>query len=412
MLPVIRRSAWLMILTGGVATAALAASISPVAASPSTRLRHQVSTSFRGSTAHAIHYRVRIPGGPTLSRHPAATSRPASNEKVLTTQTLLAQVGPGFQYQTRFYVTQPIGVHGVEPGDLVVRAGGDPTLTSSELGLLAKDLRKLGLRRVAGDLVIDDSRYNHSTRAPGWKGGFLPHESGPIDAFSVDSDSHGSSASYLADPTLANAAIFRKALHKAKVKVGGGDVAGRLPKGSRRILTHRSEQLSKIVGETLTVSDNYNAEMMLREAGFQDSGKGTRTSGVAAVEKEAARLHVRLGHVVDGSGLSYDDKESPVAMLRWLRAIRRTSTADLIYNSMPTSCRTGTLEFRLCGTHVAGRVHAKTGTLDHVVALSGWTHTRSGTLVTFSFLLSGVRSLSSAQQHLDAAVSRLARYRF
>jgi D-alanyl-D-alanine carboxypeptidase/D-alanyl-D-alanine-endopeptidase (penicillin-binding protein 4) len=116
--------------------------------------------------------------------------------------------------------------------------------------------------------------------------------------------------------------------------------------------------------------------------------------------------------VVDGSGLSYDDKESPLAMLRWLRAIRRTSTAQLVYGSVPTSCRTGTLEFRLCGTHVAGRVHAKTGTLDHVVALSGWTHTRSGALVTFSFLLSGVRSLSSAQQHLDAAVSRLARYRF
>jgi D-alanyl-D-alanine carboxypeptidase/D-alanyl-D-alanine-endopeptidase (penicillin-binding protein 4) len=410
---VTRRCAWLTLLTGLVAAAAVTASTAPAAASASTRLRHQVSLAFRGSTAHAVHYRVRIPGGPTLSRHPTETSRPASNEKVLTTQTLLAAVGPNFAYQTRFYVTEPIGSHGVEPGDLVVRGGGDPTLTSSELGLLAKDLRRrLGLRRVAGDLVIDDTRYNHSTRAPGWKSGFLPHESGPIDAFSVDSDSHGSSASYLASPTLANAAIFRKALHKAKVRVSGRDAARRLPKRAHKILTHRSGQLSQIVGETLTVSDNYNAEMMLREAGFQHSGKGTRTSGVAAIKAEAARLHVKLGHVVDGSGLSYDDKESPVSMVRWLQAIRRTPNADLIYNSVPTSCRTGTLEFRLCGTHVAGRVHAKTGTLDHVVALSGWTHTRSGVLVTFSFLLSRVRSLSSAQQHLDAAVSRLARYRF
>jgi D-alanyl-D-alanine carboxypeptidase/D-alanyl-D-alanine-endopeptidase (penicillin-binding protein 4) len=409
----IRRSAWLTLLTALVAAAAVTASIAPAAASASTRLRHQVSTAFRGSTAHAVHYRVGIPGGPTLSRHPTAKSRPASNEKLLTTQTLLAQVGPNFSYQTRFYVTEPIGRHGLERGDLVVRGGGDPTLTSSELGLLTKDLhRKFGLRRVAGDLVIDDTRYNHATRAPGWKSGFLPKQSGPIDAFSVDSDSHGSSASYLADPTLANAEILRKALHQARIRVSGDDVAGRLPRGARKILTHRSGRLSGIVGETLTVSDNYNAEMMLREAGFQRSGKGTRTSGVAAVRAEAAKLHVKLGHVVDGSGLSYDDKESPLAMLRWLRAIRRTSTADLIYDSVPTSCRTGTLEFRLCGTDVAGRVHAKTGTLDHVVALSGWTHTRSGVLVTFSFLLSGVRSLSSAQQHLDAAVSRLARYLF
>jgi D-alanyl-D-alanine carboxypeptidase/D-alanyl-D-alanine-endopeptidase (penicillin-binding protein 4) len=414
---VIRRSAWLTLLTAAIASAALAASIAPATGSAtgsaSTRLRHQVSSAFRGSTAHTVHYRVRIPGGPTLSRRPTSRSRPASNEKVLTTQTLLAQVGPNFAYRTSFYVTRPIGVHGVEPGDLVVHAGGDPTLTSSELGLLAKDLhRKLGLRRVAGDLVIDDSRYDHATRASGWKAGFLPHQSGPIDAFSVDSDSRGSSASYLADPTLANAAILRKALHHAKVTVSGHDVAGRLRNGAQLVLIHRSGKLSKIVRETLTVSDNYNAEMMLREAGYQHSGTGTRTSGVAAVEAEAARLHVRLGHVVDGSGLSYDDEESPITMLRWLRAIRRTSTADLVYDSMPTSCRTGTLEFRLCGTHVAGRVHAKTGTLDHVVALSGWTHTRSGVLVTFSFLLSGVRSLNAAQQHLDAAVSRLARYQF
>jgi D-alanyl-D-alanine carboxypeptidase/D-alanyl-D-alanine-endopeptidase (penicillin-binding protein 4) len=401
---VLRRPALLAMLTGLAASAALVASMAPAAASSSTRLRHQVSAAFSGSTAHEVHYQVNIANGPSLSRRPTSRSRPASNEKLLTTQTLLSQVGPDFQYATRFYVTGPISPTGVEDGDLVVLAGGDPTLTSSELGLLAKDLHNDGLRRVTGNLVIDDSRYNHFTRAPGWKAHFVPDETGPIDAFSVDSDSHSHAASYLANPTLANAAILRKALHHAKVKVNGSTVAGRRPKGSTKILTHHSETLGKIVQETLTVSDNYNAEMMLREAGFQRSEKGTRANGVAAITATARRLGVHLGHVVDGSGLSYDDSESPRAIVSWLRAIRHSSTAQVVYDSVPTSCRTGTLEFRLCGRHVGGRVHAKTGTLDHVVALSGWTHTRSGALVTFSFLLSKVRSISTAQHHLDAAV--------
>jgi D-alanyl-D-alanine carboxypeptidase/D-alanyl-D-alanine-endopeptidase (penicillin-binding protein 4) len=357
-----------------------------------------------------VHYTVQIAGGPALSRRPTLMSRPASNEKLLTTQTLLAEVGPGFHYRTRFYVTAPVDSNGVEAGNLVVRGGGDPTLTSSELTLIGKELHADGLRRVTGQLVIDDSRYNHWTRAPGWKHGFLPNETGPIDAFAVDSDAHGHSAAYLADPTLANAALLRQALHHAHIKVAGSDKVGRVPAGATLIRTHRSGRLRDIVRETLTVSDNFNAEMMLREAGFQRSGKGTRSTGVAAIRAEAARLGVRLGRVEDGSGLSYDDAESPRAISSWLRAIRGTSTRQVVYDAVPTSCRTGTLEFRLCGSHVAGRVHAKTGTLDHVVALSGWTHTRSGQLVTFSFLLSKVRSLSEAQQHLDAAVSRLARY--
>jgi D-alanyl-D-alanine carboxypeptidase len=309
------------VVVGLAGIAVSVAAAAPASASPSSRLRHQVSASFRGSTARDVHYNVQISGGPTLTRHSNLTSRPASNEKLITTETLLAQVGPGFEYRTTFYVTAPVGSDGVEHGDLIVVGGGDPTLTSSELGLLGKDLHRDGLHRVTGNLVIDDSRYNHWTTAPGWKHGFLPDESGPIDAFSVDSDAHGHSSSYLADPTLANAKILRKELHHAHIAISGSDKAGRLPAGATQFRVHRSGPLSQIVRETLIVSDNYNAEMMLREAGFQASGKGTRSSGIAAIRTEAKHLHVKLGRIEDGSGLSYLDAESPHDITRWLHAI-------------------------------------------------------------------------------------------
>jgi D-alanyl-D-alanine carboxypeptidase/D-alanyl-D-alanine-endopeptidase (penicillin-binding protein 4) len=394
----------------GIAPPAAAAVRTPRRAQSLATLARAVHSAFSGSTATDVHYRIDIAGSQPIRHDSTLTSHPASNEKLLTTQTLLAEVGPTFHYHTRIYATAPLDSAGVEHGDLVVLAGGDPALTSSTLSSLATRLHQAGLRHVTGHLVIDDSRYNHQTRAPGWKHDFVPGQTGPIDAFSVNSNTGGHSAAYLRDPTLANAQIFRTALHHAHITVHGTDTTGLLPVGATLIGSHASAPLQVIVEKTLDVSDNFSAEMMLREAGYQRSGIGTRSTGVAAVLAEAHRLGVTLGHVADGSGLSYADEESPRAMIGWLHAVRSQPTFPVVYDGVPTSCRSGTLRYRLCGSHVAGRVHAKTGTLDHVVALSGWTHTRDGRLVTFSFLLSHVRSLYAAQQHLDAAVSRLARY--
>jgi D-alanyl-D-alanine carboxypeptidase/D-alanyl-D-alanine-endopeptidase (penicillin-binding protein 4) len=168
-----------------------------------------------------------------------------------------------------------------------------------------------------------------------------------------------------------------------------------------------------MVTQTLTYSDNFYAEMLLREAGAARSGHGCLATGVAAVRALAATMGVRLGVVKDGSGLSYDDRESPATLRAWLHAATRLATYPDIYSTvyfgLAISCETGTLQERLCGPHTTGRVHAKTGTLDHVVALSGVTFTHSGRRVTFSFLLSGIHNMAKATRHLDAAVAVLAR---
>jgi D-alanyl-D-alanine carboxypeptidase/D-alanyl-D-alanine-endopeptidase (penicillin-binding protein 4) len=367
------------------------------------RLATQVRQAISGSTAHHPDYAFAVGGVGTIAHHAATGTAPASTEKLLTTVTLLSEAGSGFQYSTVVSATGPVVGHTVE-GDLVLRGSGDPTLTRANLHGLARRLRALGVSRVSGHVVVDDSRYDHATLAPGWKRSFVPEETGPVDAFTVDRNTWRGGSSFDHDPTHANASLWRTVLTKGHIRVRHAIHFGAPAAATQALVRHRSAPLSEIVAHTLTVSDNFDAEMMLREAGARRSGHGTRTTGIAAVRAQAAAMDVRVGKIHDGSGLSYDDRESPAQLVAWLTAARSLTGYQTLYAALPVSCRTGTLVHRLCGHRVNGIVHAKTGTLDGVNALAGWTTTSAGHPVTFAVLLSGVHNYSRGIAHLDAAV--------
>jgi D-alanyl-D-alanine carboxypeptidase/D-alanyl-D-alanine-endopeptidase (penicillin-binding protein 4) len=368
-----------------------------------------VRNALRHSTAKHADYKISIAGIGTISHSPNTSSAPASNEKIFTTGALLARVGPTYRYDTQvFGAAQP--VDGTLDGDLVLVGSGDPTLTRGNLGGLAHRLYASGLRRVTGRLVIDDSRYSHDTRAPGWKHDFLPDESGAVDAFSVNNDDWESGAAFLADPSVANAGLWRAALKAAGIHVAGATDIGLAPVNLVPLAAHSSRPLSAIVKVTLHESINYYAEMMLRELGWQYSGRGSRASGTAALRKYARGVSLPVGNVLDGSGLSYRDRETPGNFIAWLTREATLPSYAALYDGLAVSCSSsGTLRYRLCGAHVKGRVHAKTGTLDNITSLSGYTRTEGGKDVTFSFLFSGARSVDTANARIDAAILAVVR---
>ncbi len=92
---------------------------------------------------------------------------PASNQKILTSLAALETFGPAHRFTTWIGAdAAPDAEGGV--ATLFVRGGGDPALTSEDWWRLASDLRLAGLRRVRGDVVLDDSAFDRVGWHPDW----------------------------------------------------------------------------------------------------------------------------------------------------------------------------------------------------------------------------------------------------
>jgi D-alanyl-D-alanine carboxypeptidase/D-alanyl-D-alanine-endopeptidase (penicillin-binding protein 4) len=88
----------------------------------------------------------------------------------------------------------------------------------------------------------------------------------------------------------------------------------------------------------------------------------------------------------DGSGLSRHDLVTPRAVVALLKYAQTQSWFAPYYASLPVAGVDGTLENNLRTTIAAGRIHAKTGSVEHVRTRSGFAETPGGRLLLFSFL--------------------------
>jgi len=83
---------------------------------------------------------------------------PASNAKVFVLGAALSRLGPEHAFRTEVLATGPLD-HGTLRGALILRGSGDPSLTSEGLWGLVLDLEAAGLRRVEGDMLLDDTAF-------------------------------------------------------------------------------------------------------------------------------------------------------------------------------------------------------------------------------------------------------------
>ena len=126
-------------------------------------------------------------------------------------------------------------------------------------------------------------------------------------------------------------------------------------------------------------SDNFTAELLLKQLGAGLSFQGTSATGAAVIRQLLTEQQIPLAgvRIADGSGLSRLDRlttNAVVAMLRasWLDQDLR----EILLGALPLAGRSGTLDSRMRGTAAAGRVRAKTGTLNEASALSGYARRR------------------------------------
>jgi serine-type D-Ala-D-Ala carboxypeptidase/endopeptidase (penicillin-binding protein 4) len=368
-----------------------AAAPGPAAATPapSIALQQKLARALRVphvAPARSAAIAVDLASGAVLyTQNGSRPLAPASNEKLPVTFAALTTLGPSYRYETDVLGEgQQDGT--AWRGALVLRGGGDPTLSSGGLRRLAVRVRADGIRRIVGPIVGDESWYDTRRTVAGWRPGFYIAESPPLSALVVDRARFGRYVS--SNPALAAATLFRTALRRAGVAVTGTPRVGVAADDASPLAFVESPPLASIIRFMDHESDNFTAEMLLKELGAMQLGHGTSSAGASVVTQELADAGVPIAgvRIVDGSGLSLLDRLTANALTALLRAAwLNPEVRPVLRAALPVAGVNGTLEDRMRRGPAHGTVLAKTGTTSEASALSGFVRDR----YAFSVLQNG-----------------------
>jgi serine-type D-Ala-D-Ala carboxypeptidase/endopeptidase (penicillin-binding protein 4) len=329
-------------------------------------------------------------GAVVYSRNAALSLLPASNEKLPIAYAALTLLGTGFRFHTEVVGTGSL-VGDVWHGDLFLRGFGDPTLDQADLDGLATDVASWGIRHVDGAVIGDESWFDALRTGPGWKPNFYIDESPPLSALVVGRGWFRSQTS--ARPALAAASLFRTTLAANGVLVDHPARTGTLTTSGLPLARDVSAPLAEIVRFMGRESDNFTAEVLVKQLGALHAGSGSTGAGARVVRRALAAAGVPLGgvRIADGSGLSRLDRLTATAVVGVLKAgIADPDIRDAFLASLAVAGVDGTLQGRLETRPARGRVIAKTGTTNAACALSGFVRDR----FVFAILQNG-RPLSS-----------------
>jgi D-alanyl-D-alanine carboxypeptidase/D-alanyl-D-alanine-endopeptidase (penicillin-binding protein 4) len=93
---------------------------------------------------------------------------PASNMKLIATSAAFEVIGPDFTMMTSLYASTKPTSGGVVKGDLVLVGQGDSILKIEHLQQMVDKLKAMGVRRINGNIVGDDTWFDNQGMAPGW----------------------------------------------------------------------------------------------------------------------------------------------------------------------------------------------------------------------------------------------------
>jgi D-alanyl-D-alanine carboxypeptidase/D-alanyl-D-alanine-endopeptidase (penicillin-binding protein 4) len=372
---------------------------------------------------------VEDPGGAAshYARQPAQPLIPASTLKLVTGAAALAQLGPDSHFTTEVRAGSAPADGGV--GDLYLVGGGDPLLATAEFAAdagymgqprratsmeaLADKVAATGIRRV-GRILGDESRYDTERLVPSWSPSYVANfEISPLSALVVNKAFASTKPPAVAASPPAHAAGVLAGLLRARGLTVGATGAAKAPDGAPLVTSIDSAPLSDVVAEILQNSDNMAAEMLVKELGTRPGAPGSTAAGLSAVSAQLQKL-AGVGademSVVDGSGLDRSDRLTCAALQRVLDRAGGTGGTGGLAQGLPEAGRNGTLFRRFLGTPAAGKVRAKTGSLNGVVGLVGFATGHDGHDLAFSLLANDVPSDAAGSALQDKVVSVLAGY--
>jgi D-alanyl-D-alanine carboxypeptidase/D-alanyl-D-alanine-endopeptidase (penicillin-binding protein 4) len=207
------------------------------------------------------------------------------------------------------------------------------------------------------------------------------------------------------EPAFHAAAMLKRLLEQRGVAVNGvaRAIHERIPAADvpKVLAEHVSVPLADSVKLVNKISQNLHTEALLRTAAHEACLRAPAgAAGLDCLDLKAdaivnvfckesyAAMGIPSDDVTqtDGSGLSRHDLVTPRALVALLQFARKQPWFTPYYDSLPVAGIDGTLEDRLKNTEAARRIHAKSGSLEHVRTRSGYAETPKGRKLIFSFL--------------------------
>jgi serine-type D-Ala-D-Ala carboxypeptidase/endopeptidase (penicillin-binding protein 4) len=324
--------------------------------------------------------------------------QPASTNKVLTTAAALLALDRDARLTTR---VMAIG----QPGVVVLKGGGDPTLSAAPAGQdtwykgaarisdLADQVRHSGTNVTT--VQVDVSAYSGPTMAPGWDpadidgGDIAPMEAVMLDGGRTQPVSVESRRS--TTPALDAGRALAVAL---KVDPATVTVLPSGLRGAQEVASVQSPPLIERLRQMMNESDNVMAESIGREVAAEQNRPQSFDGAVQAVLSQLDKGKIDTGgaRLLDSSGLSVDDRLTAETLDGVVNAAAGSDQPNLrpLLDLLPIAGGSGTLSHRYLDTDAGraalGYLRAKTGSLTGTNSLAGIVTDASGRVLTFAFL--------------------------
>jgi D-alanyl-D-alanine carboxypeptidase/D-alanyl-D-alanine-endopeptidase (penicillin-binding protein 4) len=324
--------------------------------------------------------------------------QPASTNKVLTAAAALLTLDRDARLTTRVLA-------GPRPGVVVLKGGGDPTLSAAPRGTpswyrdaariadLADQVQRSGIEVTA--VQVDTSAYSGPTMAPGWDpldidgGDIAPIESVMLDGGRTQPVSVESRRSTTPALDAGRALAVALEVDPATVTV--------LPAGLRdgkELASVQSPPLMERLREMMNASDNVMAESIGREVAAAVEQPQSFDGAARAVlsRLDDADIDTSGARLLDSSGLSVDDRLTAETLDDVVNAAAGSAEPDLrpLVDLLPIAGGSGTLSNRYLDSDLvrpaAGFLRAKTGSLTATNSLAGIITDASGRVLTFAFI--------------------------
>lgn len=398
---------------------------------------------------------------------------PASITKIITSGAILKSMPPGYKFKTQLLLAEKYQIKDeIYKGDLYLKGGGDPSFVSENMWYLVNIFNRLGVKKVDGDIVVDDSlfdkvRFDESRQevrvdraydAPvgamsfNWNSVNIfirPNGDGKKPKVFIDPDvsmfnvenkailTEGSSNSLSVEKRNSKIIVSGKIGRNSKevvfykniqepdewsgenlklfLKHRGITVSGKIknrktPVSAEVVAEYESKPIEIIMADMNKFSNNYVAEMLIKNLSLNLSPIGNMADGMKMVNQyiESLKLDKDSYEIYNPSGLTRDNKLTARAMVKVLENLHGDfKVFPEFVNSLPIAGVDGTLKRRMKGESGERWVRAKTGYLTNVVSLAGYAGLSDGQVYQFSFIFNGKTDETKIKNTFDKILNIL-----